>query len=102
MPRVELCDQESLASGEFVRVEIKDLDAIAVINIDDEIYAIADKCSHGDWPLSDGYVENGEVECSLHMGRFCLKTGKAMTPPACEAVKVYPVSVIDKKVFVDI
>ena len=64
---------------------------VAVYNVQGELYAIEDVCTHDGNPLSDGPVEGTEVICSRHGARFCLRTGAALTPPAYEPVATYPV-----------
>lgn len=64
---------------------------VAVYNVQDELYAIEDVCTHDGNPLSDGPVEGTEVICSRHGARFCLRTGAALTPPAYEPVATFPV-----------
>lgn len=54
---------------------------IALFNDGGRFYALADRCSHGGGSLSEGWLEDGEVECPLHSGRFCLRTGEALEPP---------------------
>jgi benzene/toluene/chlorobenzene dioxygenase ferredoxin component len=74
---------------------------IAVFNLGGEFHAIEDTCSHGQWSLSDGYVDGDQVECSLHMGRFCIRTGKACSLPATAPVKVFPVQNRTDGIYVD-
>lgn len=64
---------------------------VAVYDVQGELYAIEDVCTHDGSPLSDGPVEGTEVICSRHGARFCLKTGAALTPPAYEPVATWPV-----------
>ena len=52
-------------------------------------YAIADECSHASIPLSEGDVDEGEIECYLHGSRFDLPTGEPTGLPATEPVAVY-------------
>lgn len=72
---------------------------IALYKYEDEIFATDDLCTHGQALLSDGFLEDGEIECPLHQGRFCIKSGKAMCSPLTEDVKSYPVKVDDAQVF---
>lgn len=67
-----------------------------------EVYALEDQCSHQDFPLSDGFVEDGQIECIFHGARFDLKTGKAMCLPAIRPVKSYPVEIRDGEIFVQV
>jgi 3-phenylpropionate/trans-cinnamate dioxygenase ferredoxin subunit len=72
-----------------------DGEPVAVVRTGGQVYAIHDVCSHADVPLSDGEVEDGEIECWLHGSRFDLRTGKPTGPPASTPVPVYPVRVTD-------
>jgi 3-phenylpropionate/trans-cinnamate dioxygenase ferredoxin component len=65
------------------------------------VFAIHDVCSHADVPLSDGEVDDCEIECWLHGSRFDLRTGKPTGPPATTPVPVYPVRVDGDDVLVD-
>lgn len=65
-------------------------------------YAINDICSHEEFDLSDGELWGLSVECPQHGSRFDLRTGEPNMLPAVEAVPVYPVSVEDGEVYVDL
>jgi 3-phenylpropionate/trans-cinnamate dioxygenase ferredoxin component len=62
---------------------------VLIVRIDQEVFAIADVCTHDKSPLSDGPVENCHIACTRHGARFDLRTGKA-TLPAPRPVKTYP------------
>jgi 3-phenylpropionate/trans-cinnamate dioxygenase ferredoxin component len=66
---------------------------VAVYNLQGELYAIDDLCTHDGGSLADGPVEGTEVICPRHGARFCLRTGAALTPPAYEPVTTYPLRV---------
>ncbi|MER6077382.1 bifunctional 3-phenylpropionate/cinnamic acid dioxygenase ferredoxin subunit [Streptomyces sp. NPDC001833] len=70
-------------------------DTIAVFHDGDTYYALDDTCSHGQASLSEGWIENGEVECPLHSARFCLKSGEPQCMPATVAVRTHRVEVRD-------
>jgi nitrite reductase/ring-hydroxylating ferredoxin subunit len=40
--------------------------------------------------------------CALHEARFCLRTGKVLSPPATVPLRTYPVRVEDGEVFVNV
>ena len=81
-----------LSSGEMKMVTLGEED-ILLANVDGKIHAVSDLCSHADASLSDGYIEEGEVECPLHGSRFNLTTGEALNLPADEPLKVYEIKV---------
>jgi nitrite reductase/ring-hydroxylating ferredoxin subunit len=55
--------------------------------------ALHDLCTHGEARLSEGYVEDGCIECPLHQGMFDIATGEPRQAPATEAVRRYDVRV---------
>ncbi len=75
---------------------------IAVFKSEGEYYALDDLCSHADAPLSDGWVNKGCIACPWHGAEFDLKTGAAMTPPASEDVRSYPVTVVGNEIRIEL
>lgn len=73
--------------------------SIALYKVENEIFATDNVCTHGQALLSDGFLEDGEIECPLHQGRFCIKTGKVMCAPLEEDIKTYPVRVEGEKIY---
>ena len=87
---------DELESGAARKVEV-DGRAIAVVRIDDDVYALGDTCSHDDVSLSEGYVEADDkaIECWRHGAQFDLTTGEPLTLPATRPVPSYVVEVVD-------
>jgi 3-phenylpropionate/trans-cinnamate dioxygenase ferredoxin subunit len=98
---VRACALAELKAESALPVEIDGTD-VAVVRSGDQYYAIADLCSHAAIPLSEGDVEDGEIECYLHGSRFDLRTGKPTGLPATEAVAVYAVRVEGDDLLVDV
>jgi 3-phenylpropionate/trans-cinnamate dioxygenase ferredoxin component len=75
---------------------------IAVVRLDDDVYAIGDTCSHENVSLAEGEVHTGEktIECWKHGSEFSLVTGEPETLPATKPVPVYDVRVDDGDVVV--
>jgi len=73
---------------------------IALYLLDGEVHALHDVCTHQFALLSDGYMEDGCIECPLHQGRFDVRTGAALCAPVTTAVRVYEVRVDDGAVMV--
>lgn len=67
--------------------------------VEGRMYALEDRCSHQDYPLSAGELEDGEVECIFHGARFDLCTGKATRLPAVAPVRTFEVEVRDGGVY---
>jgi len=91
-----------LEAGSGQRVELSDDEAVALIRTNDAVYALVDCCTHEDYPLSEGFVEDGKVECALHGSCFDLETGHPDIPPAVTPVRTFPVKVDGDDVLVDL
>jgi 3-phenylpropionate/trans-cinnamate dioxygenase ferredoxin subunit len=91
---VEVGSLEELPPGTMKLVHAGS-DLIGVYNIDGELYAIEDRCSHDDGPLVEGDWEPDEavVVCPRHGSRFDIRTGRPLTLPAYEPVATFPVRV---------
>ena len=76
--------------------------AVAVCLVEGQAHAFHDLCSHEAVALADGFLEGSEIECPLHGARFCVKTGKCLTPPATEDIAVYLTKVEDGTLFVNL
>jgi nitrite reductase/ring-hydroxylating ferredoxin subunit len=90
-----------IPEDEAKRVIIGD-NQIAVFNLGGEFFATGDVCTHAYASLSEGYVEDGYVECPLHAGLFDIKTGEAQGVPVVEDIKTYPVRVDGEDIYVEI
>ncbi|MFC0385337.1 anthranilate 1,2-dioxygenase ferredoxin subunit AndAb [Muricoccus vinaceus] len=63
---------------------------VALFRVEGEVFALHDLCSHGHARLSEGFVEDGCVECPLHQGLVDIRTGAARTAPISEPVRSIP------------
>lgn len=92
---------DEIASGTAKRVMVDGV-AVAVVRIEDDVFAIADKCSHADISLSDGVVwcDSKQIECIKHGSAFSLETGEPDTLPATQPVAVYRAEVVNGDVVV--
>lgn len=99
--RIEVGPLDSLPRGRGVRVTVGE-NRIAMFRIEDDVYAIGDRCSHAEASLAEGQVWGLRVECPRHGSEFNLKTGEAESLPATEPVPVYDVSVVDGVVFLEL
>lgn len=86
-----LADSASIPEGEGRRFDVEGKPAIAVFRSEGELYAIDDQCTHGAASLAEGWLEGSEIECPVHQGRFCLRSGKPMCFPVTQPVKVHHV-----------
>lgn len=75
---------------------------LALFRLGGDVFALLNQCSHGAAQLSDGYVEDGCVECPLHQGLIDIRTGTPRSAPITEPVQSFPVRVRDGRVEVEV
>ena len=78
-----------------LRAVSTDIGAVVLANVDGDIYALEDRCSHQDYPLSAGELEGDELECPFHGARFDVCSGRALQLPAITPVRSFQVDVRD-------
>lgn len=82
-------------------VERKEGNIAIFRTIDDEIFALRDKCPHKGGPLSQGIVHGKKVACPLHDWKIHLDSGDAVAPDeGCAAS--YPVRIEDGRVMLSL
>jgi 3-phenylpropionate/trans-cinnamate dioxygenase ferredoxin subunit len=98
-----VCKFDDIESGTAKRFDVNGT-PVAVVRIDDEVFAIGDICSHANVSLSDGEVwcDTKQLECPRHSSSFSLLTGVPETLPATQPVPVYVARVIDGNVDVEV
>ena len=98
-----LCKVDDVAPGTAKRFDIGKT-CICVVRIDDDFYAIGDRCSHANISLSEGdvHADERELECWKHGSTFSLLTGEPQSLPATRPVPVYEVTVVDGDVMVEL
>jgi len=91
-----ICTSAELLPGEM-RQGIDEVTGagIVVFNLDGDLYALEDQCSHAEFALSNGAFDpdTGSIECVLHGARFDVRNGRALCAPAYEPVVKFPVKI---------
>ena len=67
--------------------------AIAVCNVNGELYAIDDVCTHDEGSLEQGDLDGYEIECPRHGARFDVRTGEVQALPAVVPIDTFKVRV---------
>ena len=92
---VALCPAAEVPEGEARRVKVAGRPPLAVFNLDGQFHVIEDTCTHGMASLSEGFVEDGIVECPWHGGAFDIRTGAPARHPCVVGLRVYAVALRD-------
>ncbi|MBI2935507.1 MAG: non-heme iron oxygenase ferredoxin subunit [Chloroflexi bacterium] len=84
-------------------VKIVDLElSLALCNVDGQVYAIENVCTHDGGTLGAGELEGYVVECPRHGARFDVRTGAVLAMPAVIPVETYPVRLDGDSIEVDV
>ena len=104
-----MSDNNWILVGTTDNVEVEDIirfdhndKTFCVYKLEDGFYATDGICTHEAVHLEDGLVMDNEIECPMHQGVFDIKTGEAVSPPACDDLKTYPVKVEENKIYIQI
>jgi len=74
---------------------------VCLARVRGEVFAVSDRCTHAEFPLSDGSLDDGyQLECSLHGAVFDVRDGSVTGPPADCPVRTYAVKLEDGGIWV--
>jgi 3-phenylpropionate/trans-cinnamate dioxygenase ferredoxin subunit len=84
-----------------VGVDLQNGDSVCLVKVRGEVYAFENRCSHAEFPMSDGdMVDDYVIECGLHGAQFDVRSGKVLELPATENLPCYDVTVENGEVLV--
>ena len=96
-----LCSLDEIEPNTMKRFNINGLN-IVVIRLEGDVYAMEDRCSHEDFPLSDGFISKNTITCPMHGASFDIQSGEPLSLPAYEAVETFPVRINNRQIEIDI
>ncbi len=74
---------------------------VAIANVDGQVFAIADTCSHEECSLgSEGYLDGNVIICGCHGAQFDAASGKVLSLPATVDVASYQVKIDNGRIWV--
>lgn len=76
--------------------------AVGLFLVDDQVFALDDVCPHAFAILSQGFQENGVIECPLHAARFDIATGRCLNEMGQRDIRCFQVRVADGRVSVQV
>ena len=96
-----VCENKDIEVEDIIRFD-NDGKTYCIYLLEDGFYATDGMCTHEDVHLEDGLVMDGEIECPMHQGIFNIKSGEAISPPACNDLRTYPVKVENEKIYINL
>jgi 3-phenylpropionate/trans-cinnamate dioxygenase ferredoxin subunit len=79
-----------VAEGEMSSFGVGDR-MIAVANVEGDLHAFDDVCTHQQCSLAEGDLDGATVECPCHGSQFDVTTGEAVGGPATDPVDVFEI-----------
>ena len=70
---VEVAKVDEIPSGKMKHIEVNGKE-IMIANLDGKFYALNNRCSHTNAPLSIGNIQDSIVTCPMHEARFDITT----------------------------
>jgi 3-phenylpropionate/trans-cinnamate dioxygenase ferredoxin subunit len=90
----EVCPLDELLPG-TTKVTFVEGKMVGLFNINGQVYALSNRCTHARGPLTEGIVNADEctVVCPWHYGKFDLRTGAALDGVVRKPVETYQVDI---------
>lgn len=98
---LDVCSLDDLTPGETKVVYIEGKQ-VGLFNINGNLYAINNRCTHARGPLTEGEIDSKtcSVVCPWHYGKFDIETGQAIDGLVNKPVETYQVEVRDGIIWV--
>lgn len=88
---------DKLPPGQIRRVLVGK-EPVAVVNVDGELFAVSDTCTHANVSLAGGFLEGHKIVCPWHYAMFDVRNGVALSGPACDRLRCFAVTIEGNKV----
>ena len=77
---VKIAGTTEIPVGKMKAVKLEGKE-ILIINVNDNYYAIGNRCTHAGGDLSQGVLEGNVVTCPKHHAKFDVTSGKLVSKP---------------------
>jgi nitrite reductase/ring-hydroxylating ferredoxin subunit len=85
--RLELTPPEP---GQTLPVEVAGI-SMLLCNVEGELHAVENQCTHARAPLDEAPLEGCELECPFHGARYDVRDGAAVALPAKKGLRTFGV-----------
>lgn len=97
---VDVGEASAVTESDALSAEV-DGYAVLVVRCAGALHAFEDRCTHDGEPLAGGEVGGCEIVCPRHGSRFDVRSGEALTPPAYEPLRTFPVRIEAGRVLIE-
>lgn len=99
--KYRVASRDEIPPGTMRSFEVGGL-SVLVVEYQGSYYALEDRCSHAEAPLSEGAKQGKEIQCPVHGALFDLTSGEALSMPAVSPVETFPVYVEGGEIYVEV
>ena len=99
---VTVARADEIPAGTMQMVQVDGTDILVVHDSIGDWHATQGICTHEYFELDKGFLTDDTLTCALHLSRFDLQTGEALDPPAELPLAIYPVSVDNGQVVLEL
>ena len=93
--------RSAIAPGTMLRVVVDSV-PVLLCDVDGQLYAVEDVCTHDGGALDGGELDGYRVMCPRHGALFDVTTGRALTLPAVVPLPTFPVRVDGDDVYISV
>lgn len=86
---IDALDVKDVPLGKMKQIQVGERE-ILLANSGGKVYALCDRCSHMNAPLSMGSLNGKVVTCAMHGARFDVTTGKKVAEPMAADTSKFP------------
>jgi len=101
MAFVKAAKVSDVPEGETIVVTLGDTE-VALGNVQGQIYAVANLCTHDGGPLGEGELLGHQIECPRHGARFDVRSGAVRALPAVMPIPTYEVKLEGDDILVEV
>jgi nitrite reductase/ring-hydroxylating ferredoxin subunit len=87
---VKVGPADDVPEGEMRSYTIRER-MIAIANVEGDLHAFDDVCTHQQCSLAEGELDGPTVECPCHGSQFDVTTGEVINGPATDPVDVFQI-----------
>ena len=99
--QVKVCNVDMVPVESMKQFYLSDLE-ILVVNFGGNFFCLDGRCTHAGAPLGEGTLTGEVLTCPWHGSQFKVTDGSVLRGPTEKPLKVYPSTVNDGSVFIDI
>ena len=96
---VEITALNQIPESDILKVKVEDTSLI-LNRQGTHVTCYRNACTHLEYPIDMGKVDNGIITCPFHKFRYKLDTGKCLNAP--DFLESYPIKIEGDRVFVEI